>query len=67
MADTAQIAKLLNQFRNTGMHDLAPDSDITSVIIDYFTKRTRAKVGEEGENFSEEDESALPTPCDWRI
>ncbi|KAK3735244.1 hypothetical protein RRG08_052526 [Elysia crispata] len=31
-------------------------------MTDYFTKRTPAEVDEEDEDFSEEDESALPTP-----
>lgn len=60
MADAGEIAKLLNQFRDTGMRDLAPDDDITAVITDYFAKRDKSE--EEEEDLSSDEDISVPLP-----
>ena len=62
MADAGEVAKLLNQFRGTGMQDLTSDSDISAVITEYFCQRTHQE--DDNSDFSEDEEEAavLPAP-----
>ncbi|GFR88431.1 hypothetical protein ElyMa_004252000 [Elysia marginata] len=61
MAYAAQIAKLLNQFRDMGMRALTLDNEIESVIADYTKTRDR-EVDEEDEYQSLEENIPLPAP-----
>lgn len=61
MADASEIAKLLNQFRDTGMVDLASETEISDVITDYMTKRIPEEDDEPLDIESEEESEATPT------